>query len=1031
MTSNSPAYSTLSWDTTSNHRSSHQHDSDSWKTDNQSNLTAKTSSNGNDSFSTVYTYGPIDGNLYATVSKPNKSSVSPNKPTQTHQYHLNSSNEQLPPSSSQQTGDMSYNESHIRSSIDSGISSVNSIGNSRPMTSVSTFLSPSTNMNGKTSILRQSSETNNNTVMPNGYKSDSVVNVEAIIHHKPESIVEKHRPANPSENYCNGKSSNGNFSSFTSNTISGISEAEQAALDELLSGMLKEVENFPDYPMHSPSLKRSTDNQPIHDYNNKVNSSIANNYNKNISLENNEYVKSTGKPESPSIDAVDSFTNSDETGTDEPVRVASPQLPPLTDHFGKIEPLPARFLTKAPPTSGEDERGRPYHARPGSQPFSYGVTATSPALQRRRVVSETTAYICESRPKPDTIVSTSVPASNDTTQPVSPLPETTPDSTINSLDESSVSIEEQVISNGHHKYHLIDDEDTSGLTWLQKQQLKLKNKHESKDLRGKDLVLAELKGTIARHENVSSMVDRTPDSRSSSPQHRFNTVTSSSPISRSPLVLPNLTASPIPRSPQPVQSSTNYHSSPPTPSTPPTPAPSEPPLTQSIVSNQATTMMSSLNLNDKSRQSPSLASSPTSVTYSRPLHVSTFEPRTSIGSNIGTPSNIDSPSTPNLSAGGKPPLNAMTRQNSIPSTPPHRYVSASGSVSPLTYSQIRDSYGRTPSSPEPGRDSPSVYFGQSQRSSMLSLNESDIISQHPTFIKDTSRFWYKPKIPREDAIKILLDKPPGTFIIRDSNSFPGAFGLALKVAQPPPDVQTKSGDTSHELVRHFLIEPTSKGVRIKGCPNEPVFASLSALVYQHSITPLALSCKLIIPDSDLTLSRGPSESLLTSGGMIGTLSRISGVTEAADILAQGAACNVLYLLTVETESLTGPLAVRNAVTELISRTNLNEIIVNFKVSNSGITLTDNSHRNFFRRHYPLSTVSHFGLDPEGRCYKPKTPNTRTSQLFGFVARARGINKPSNNECHLFVEFDEDQAASAIVNFANKVILSVNRDDRHK
>jgi hypothetical protein len=41
-----------------------------------------------------------------------------------------------------------------------------------------------------------------------------------------------------------------------------------------------------------------------------------------------------------------------------------------------------------------------------------------------------------------------------------------------------------------------------------------------------------------------------------------------------------------------------------------------------------------------------------------------------------------------------------------------------------------------------------------------------------------------------------------------------------------------SGD---ELVRHFLIEPTSKGVKLKGYTNEPVFGSLSALVYQVSI----------------------------------------------------------------------------------------------------------------------------------------------------------------------------------------------------
>lgn len=31
------------------------------------------------------------------------------------------------------------------------------------------------------------------------------------------------------------------------------------------------------------------------------------------------------------------------------------------------------------------------------------------------------------------------------------------------------------------------------------------------------------------------------------------------------------------------------------------------------------------------------------------------------------------------------------------------------------------------------------------------------------------------------------------------------------------------GDLTTELVRHFLIETSAKGVRLKGCPNEPYF----------------------------------------------------------------------------------------------------------------------------------------------------------------------------------------------------------------
>jgi len=50
------------------------------------------------------------------------------------------------------------------------------------------------------------------------------------------------------------------------------------------------------------------------------------------------------------------------------------------------------------------------------------------------------------------------------------------------------------------------------------------------------------------------------------------------------------------------------------------------------------------------------------------------------------------------------------------------------------------------------------------------------------------------------AINFLKNKPPGSFVIRNSNSFPGAFGLALKVARLPPNVQPKKGSKNSFLV---------------------------------------------------------------------------------------------------------------------------------------------------------------------------------------------------------------------------------------
>uniref|UniRef100_A0A8C1N9U3 Tensin 3 n=1 Tax=Cyprinus carpio TaxID=7962 RepID=A0A8C1N9U3_CYPCA len=262
------------------------------------------------------------------------------------------------------------------------------------------------------------------------------------------------------------------------------------------------------------------------------------------------------------------------------------------------------------------------------------------------------------------------------------------------------------------------------------------------------------------------------------------------------------------------------------------------------------------------------------------------------------------------------------------------------------------------------------------------------------FVQDTSKYWYKPDIARDQAIAMLKDKEPGSFIVRDSHSFRGAYGLAMKVTTPPASaLQSRRGvDLSSELVRHFLIECSPRGVRLKGCPNEPYFGSLSALVCQHSITPLALPCKLIIPDRD------PLEDAVSASSQ-------SITNSAAELLKQGAACNVWFLGSVEMESLTGFQAVQKATTEVLSIHSLpSSTVVHFKVSSQGITLTDNQRKLFFRRHYAASTV----------IFSPSAP------IFGFVARKAGSGL--ENVCHVFAEHDPEQPASAIVNFVSKVMI---------
>uniref|UniRef100_A0A8C6KIP9 Tensin 1 n=1 Tax=Nothobranchius furzeri TaxID=105023 RepID=A0A8C6KIP9_NOTFU len=278
------------------------------------------------------------------------------------------------------------------------------------------------------------------------------------------------------------------------------------------------------------------------------------------------------------------------------------------------------------------------------------------------------------------------------------------------------------------------------------------------------------------------------------------------------------------------------------------------------------------------------------------------------------------------------------------------------------------------------------------------------IKMNVKFVQDTSKFWYKPDISREQAINLLKDREPGAFIIRDSHSFRGAYGLAMKVACPPPTIQQnkKVGDMTNELVRHFLIETSSKGVRLKGCPNEPYFGCLSALVYQHSMTPLALPCKLMIPTKD------PNEEALELATPTDTV---------VELLKQGAACNVLYINSVDMESLTGPQAVAKAISETLATNPLPDATtVHFKVSTQGITLTDSQRKIFFRRHYPINTVTYCEVDPQNR---NEFMFCVLFRLFGFVARKQGST--TDNVSHLFAELDPDQPASAIVSFVSKMM----------
>ncbi|XP_030321803.1 LOW QUALITY PROTEIN: tensin-4 [Calypte anna] len=279
--------------------------------------------------------------------------------------------------------------------------------------------------------------------------------------------------------------------------------------------------------------------------------------------------------------------------------------------------------------------------------------------------------------------------------------------------------------------------------------------------------------------------------------------------------------------------------------------------------------------------------------------------------------------------------------------------------------------------------------------------DSPLRAEQPTmkFVMDTSKYWFKPSITRDQAIQLLRAKEPGTFLVRDSTSYRGSFGLAMKVPVPPSGSQT--GDESGDLVRHFLIESSAKGVHLKGASEELYFGSLSAFVYQHAITPLALPCKLSIPTRDLADGEDSPDCATES---------------PLSLLKKTAVCNVLYLNSVNVETLTGGPAVQKAISSTFELETLpTPTLVHFRVTEKGVTLTDVQRKVFFRRHYPLAAIRFCGMDPENRKWQKYC---KSSRIFGFVAKSQ---TDLENLCHLFAEYDTVHPASLVIDLLCKLL----------
>ncbi|NXQ35345.1 TENS4 protein, partial [Alaudala cheleensis] len=389
-------------------------------------------------------------------------------------------------------------------------------------------------------------------------------------------------------------------------------------------------------------------------------------------------------------------------------------------------------------------------------------------------------------------------------------------------------------------------------------------------------------------------------------------------------------------------------------------------------------------------------------------------PSSSLGSPCSPSSAIQSPAQPRA---GSSPSASLAQKGQASSCPPSILTSSADIPVLLVNGCLEHGDGSPrlakapPSSgpqPPPAGCSPTSRLGGLNNAvsapTLSCLSDSSLKAGQPTmkFVMDTSKYWFKPSISRDRAIQLLRDKEPGTFLVRDSTSYRGSFGLAMKVPGSPSSSHTGTGDSS-DLVRHFLIESSTKGVHLKGASEELYFGSLSAFVYQHSITPLALPCKLCIPTRDLADGEDSPDCAPES---------------ALPLARKTAVCNVLYLNSVNVETLTGAPAILKGISCTLELETLpTPTLVHFRVTEQGVTLTDVQRKVFFRRHYPLAAIRFCGMDPENRKWQKYC---KSSRIFGFVAKSQ---TDSENLCHLFAEYDTLQPVSLVIDLLRQLLPS--------
>ncbi|KAG5454246.1 Tensin-4 [Clonorchis sinensis] len=325
-------------------------------------------------------------------------------------------------------------------------------------------------------------------------------------------------------------------------------------------------------------------------------------------------------------------------------------------------------------------------------------------------------------------------------------------------------------------------------------------------------------------------------------------------------------------------------------------------------------------------------------------------------------------------------------------------------------------------------------------------------------VRNTSVLWFFPNMQTAETKHLLENQPSGSFIVRNNGSEADSYKLSFKSAGG--------------VIQRIILDRTHNGFLIRGVREPQYYPSLLHVVATFCCQISVLPCLLRLPGyrpyrhglhtenpevfengynsvdgyegysglrrsgskrrsgrrnhpSDwIPASVTPTAMLSRSGSSRRSRKSAHFFSSAHALLPQGAACNLLYLGQFSVGTQSAGYAIKMCVDHVLGRSQLNAdpTVIEFRVNENGITMTDLSQRKFSQRHYPTDFLQFIGVDPLKRKWKTEDQNGMTKEvdIFGFVS-CNPFLTPGNNQCHLLSEYDDNERASVICDFTQRYL----------